>query len=92
MKQHTLLIIAALSVSAACAQAQTPGDSPAPADRQAARAAIAKACDADIKSYCSDQHGRELMMCLRTNADKLSAGCKDAMASMRRTAPPPPAQ
>jgi hypothetical protein len=49
-----------------------------------------KACDADIKSYCSDQHGRELMMCLRTNADKVSPGCKDAMASMRR--PPPPAQ
>jgi hypothetical protein len=85
------MLIASLAVAAASAQAQTPpAGSPSPADRQAAREAIAKACDADIKSYCSDQHGRELMMCLRTNADKVSPGCKDAMASMRR--PPPPAQ
>jgi hypothetical protein len=90
MKRHTLLLIATLA-AAASVQAQTPsGSAPPPADREAARAAIAKACGADIKTYCSDkQPGRERMMCLRANADKLSGDCKDTLASMRRNAPPP---
>jgi hypothetical protein len=73
-------------------QAQTPPSSgtPTPADRQAMRDAVMKSCGADIKSYCSDkQPGRETMMCLRDNADKVSSGCKDTMASMRRNAPAP---
>jgi hypothetical protein len=91
MKRHTLILLATL-VAAASAQAQTPpaGGAAPPADREAARAAIVKACGSDIKTYCSDkQPGRETMMCLRTNADKLGGDCKDTLASMRRNAPPP---
>jgi hypothetical protein len=96
MKRHTLMLIAMLA-AAASVQAQTPaptppagGTPPPPADREAARAAIAKACGTDIKNYCSDkQPGRETMMCLRANSDKLSGDCKDTLASMRRNAPPP---
>jgi hypothetical protein len=89
MKRHTLILIATLT-AAASVQAQSP---PSDAQRQAAREAIAKSCGADIKSYCSDkQPGREMMMCLRDNADKLSGDCKDTLASMRRNAPQPPSQ
>jgi len=89
-------MLIAMLAAAASVQAQTPpagGGPPPPADREAARAAIAKACGADIKNYCSDkQPGREVMMCLRANADKLSGDCKDTLASMRRNAPPPAGQ
>jgi hypothetical protein len=47
-----------------------------------------KACAADIQSLCADKKGREVMMCLRGNSDKLSAGCKDAMSTLRRPASP----
>jgi hypothetical protein len=90
MKRHTLMLIVTV-IATASVQAQTPpaGAAP-PADREAARAAIVKACGADIKTYCSDkQPGRETMMCLRSNDDKLSGDCKDTLASMRRNAPRP---
>jgi hypothetical protein len=90
MKLNTLLFISAL-VAAASVQAQTPpadGSQQSP-ERQAARAAFVKACDADIKTLCADkQAGREVLMCLRASEDKVSAGCKDAMSAMRRPAPP----
>jgi len=55
-----------------------------------------KTCDADLKNYCADKQGREAMMCLRSNSDKLSDSCKSAMSSLRGrgegSAPPPPPQ
>ena len=92
MKHGALLLAAALAV-AAIAHAQAPADgSPSP-DRQAAHAAVLKACDAEIKSLCAGQRGRELMMCLRSNGEKLGAGCKDALSQLRRhEAPPAPPQ
>jgi Cysteine rich repeat len=88
MKLDALLLLAALA-AAGSVQAQTPSSgSPPSADRQAARAAMLQACDADIKSLCADKHGREVMMCLHSNADKLGAGCKDAMSKLRRPAKP----
>jgi hypothetical protein len=54
-----------------------------------------KACDSEIKSLCADKQGREMMMCLRGNSTKLSAGCSDAMAKMPARGSggaPPPAQ
>jgi hypothetical protein len=87
MKLDALLLVAALA-AAGSVQAQTPSSgSPPSADRQAARAAMLQACDAD-KSLCADKQGREVMMCLHSNADKLSAGCKDAMSKLRRPAKP----
>jgi hypothetical protein len=89
MKRPILMLIATLAV-AASVQAQAP---PSDAERQAAREAIVKSCGNDIKTYCSDkQPGRDMMMCLRTNADKLSSDCKDTLANMRRNAPQPPTQ
>jgi hypothetical protein len=89
MKRVSLLLALTFAVMTSAYGQAAGGGAPSPADRHAAREAMLKACDADIKSYCSDKQGRELMMCLRGNSDKVSGGCKDAMASMRRAAPPP---
>jgi hypothetical protein len=87
MKLNAMLLCASLILSSAAAMAQPPAPSP---EMQAAREAMMKACDADIKSTCSGKQGREMFQCLRENNDKLSAGCKDAMAKMPR--PQRPAQ
>ena len=59
-----------------------------PPEMQAARDAMRKACDADMKKLCPGQEGREGFMCLRQNEDKQSAGCKAATAKMRAMRPP----
>jgi hypothetical protein len=87
MKLEALLLATGIAATG-FVQAQTPGGAPPSADRQAARAAVMKACAADIQSLCADKKGREVMMCLRGNSDKLSAGCKDAMSTLRRPASP----
>jgi len=91
MKLRALLLMAAFT-TAGIAQAQTPGNAaPPPPDRRAEHAAVLQACDAEIKSLCAGQHGRELMMCLRSHADQLGAGCKDALSQLRRHETPPAA-
>ena len=87
MKLKAMLLCVSLVAASAAALAQPPAPSP---EMQAARDAMMKACDADIKSTCSGKQGREVFQCLRDNNDKLSAGCKDAMAKMPR--PQRPAQ
>lgn len=52
----------------------------------ARREATRKACDADIKSTCAGKEGRETFQCLRANPDKVSAGCKDALAKLAAAA------
>jgi len=64
------------------------GFTPSP-DMMAAREAMRKACDPDIKKLCAGQEGREAFMCLRQNIDKASGACKDAMAKMPRRPQPP---
>jgi len=95
MKLSLLAGLAALSLAgAALAQEPAPppggGQGPSP-EMQAARQAMRAACAADFQSLCSGKAGREAMMCLRDNADKVSQGCKDAMAKMPRRGPPPAA-
>ncbi len=89
MKRATMILASALAASAllaaAAAQAQPPAPSP---ELQAARDAVRKACAEDSKALCGDKQGREMMQCMRANSDKLSAGCKDAMAKLPR--PPAP--
>jgi hypothetical protein len=80
MKLGALLMLAGLA-AAGSVPAQTPDGGP-PADRQAARAAVMKSCDADIKSLCADKQGREMMACLRENTSKVSTGCSEALAKM----------
>jgi hypothetical protein len=91
-----MIVLAALSVGTA-AFAQTPppggGGGPAPSpEMQAARKAMMEACAADRQTLCADKQGREAMMCMRDNADKLSAPCKDAMAKMRAARQASPTQ
>jgi len=49
------------------------------------RAKMVAACGADIKKYCADAKGRELMMCMREHRDDLSDTCKSEMKKMRRS-------
>jgi hypothetical protein len=89
MKLRSLLLAVAL-LSAVAAQAQPPAPSP---EQQAARENAKKACAADVQSLCSGKQGHEAMMCLRSNSDKVSQGCKDAMSKLHRPGgAPPPAQ
>jgi hypothetical protein len=87
MKFRAMLLCVSLIASAAVVAQAPPAPSP---EMQAAREAMLKACDADIKSTCSGKQGREMFQCLRENNDKLSAGCTDAMGKMPR--PQRPAQ
>ena len=85
MKLSLLVVTSLLSLGAA--QAQSPS-APSP-EQQAAREAVRKSCAADAQSLCPDKKGREAMMCLRTNQDKVSSGCKDAMSKLPKPASPP---
>jgi hypothetical protein len=91
MKLTVLLSLAALAVSgSAFAQQPAPGGGAGPSPEMvAARQAMRAACATDFKTLCDGKEGREAMMCLRDNAEKVSAGCKDAMSKMPRRAPPP---
>ena len=89
MKFRSLVCVISL-LSAAAVQAQPPAPSP---EQQAARENAKKACAADVQSLCSGKQGHEAMMCLRSNSDKVSQGCKDAMSKLHRPGgAPPPAQ
>ena len=83
-----VIVIAASLLGAMAAQAQ---DAPSP-EHLAAREATHKACATDEKSLCDGKQGREIFQCLRQNSDKLSAGCKDAMAKMSPPGGPPSAK
>jgi hypothetical protein len=89
MKLRSLVLVVSL-LSAAAVQAQPPAPTP---EQQAARENAKKACSADVASLCSGKEGHEAMMCLRSNSDKVSQGCKDAMSKLHRPGghdgPPP---
>lgn len=88
MKLSSALLVP-LCLLAAAVQAQSP-PTPTP-EQQAAREAVRKACATDVQTLCPDKKGREAMMCLRSNQDKVSADCKDAMAKMPKRGGPAPA-
>ena len=94
MKLMPMIVLAALSVGTA-AFAQDPpaggGASPSP-EMQAARKAMMQSCATDMKTLCDGKTGREAMMCMRDNTDKVSAPCKDAMVKMRAARQAAPAQ
>jgi len=39
------------------------------------------ACRDDAQKFCSDKHGPDRRACMEANKDKLSDGCKSAMAA-----------
>lgn len=90
-----LMTFMAVSALAGAALAQAPGgppgggQGPSP-EAQAARQAMLKTCEADAKTLCSGKAGRELMMCLRENSEKVSAPCKEAMSKIPVGPPGPP--
>jgi hypothetical protein len=44
--------------------------------------AVARACKADAEHMCSGKTGQDLQQCLKSNQDKLSSNCKDAISKM----------
>jgi hypothetical protein len=88
MKLRKLVLLAA-ALAAPSLYAQAP---PAPSPEvQAAREAVTKQCANE--PACTGKTGREMFMCLRTNTDKLSAPCKDALSKLPQRPPAaPPAQ
>lgn len=86
IRSFASVLLLGVLVAAECVQAQAPAPSP---DAQAARAAAHKACHSDMQTLCADKQGREAMQCLRSNSDKLSSDCKDALSKLPRHAPPP---
>jgi hypothetical protein len=84
-RYFTSLVVLAALVAGAGAEAQTPAPSP---DVRAARAAVHEACQSDMQSLCGDKQGREAMQCLRSNTDKVSADCKDALSKLPKRPPP----
>jgi hypothetical protein len=82
--RSTPILFAAAVLAAGAAQAQRgPGEGRGPSpEMRAAFQAAREACADDAKSLCAGLERRELMMCLRGNAAKLSAPCKDAMSKL----------
>ena len=87
MKLKVMIVLAALAAGgAAFAQDPPPpgggpGGAPSP-EMRAARQAVMGSCATDMKTLCDGKTGREAMMCMRDNADKVSAPCKDALMKM----------
>jgi ABC-type uncharacterized transport system YnjBCD ATPase subunit len=79
MKLSLIVALSALALAGSAAAQEPAGGGGGQSD---ARAALRQACAADAKTLCADKQGREMMMCLRDNSDKVSQGCKDAMAKM----------
>lgn len=66
--------------------AKAPEGATAPAgDSKAAhRAAMAKACGADIQKFCASEEGFSRMQCLRDHSSDLSGECKAVVSKMHR--------
>jgi hypothetical protein len=69
-----------LAAGSAIAQAP-PGGGPPPEMREAMEKMRA-ACTDDFNTTCKGAEGRERMMCMRQNHDKLKPACKAAMDKM----------
>jgi hypothetical protein len=44
--------------------------------------AVARACKADASHMCAGKTGQELQQCLKSNQEKLSSNCKDAVSKL----------
>ena len=70
---HFLLITALAAGGYAQAQAPQAGGE----DR-----AVARACRADAEHMCSGKTGQALQQCLKSNQEKLSSNCKEAVSKL----------
>ena len=81
MQARHILLLAAFGALTTQAFAQAPGGGPPP-EMRAVFEAVNKSCAGDRTKLCEGKEGRDGMMCLRANQDKVSAPCKDAMSKM----------
>ncbi|HZZ32060.1 MAG TPA: hypothetical protein VFE10_08705 [Phenylobacterium sp.] len=72
----------AFAILAASGSAYAQGGGGLSPQVHAARDAVMKACTSEAHSLCDGKEKREMMICLRDNAAKLSAPCADAMSKM----------
>ena len=77
MKLQMLAATAALMMFAGAAAAQDQGG-------HGGMAAMREACGADMQKFCADKMGPDRRACMEANKDKLSDGCKAAMAAMQQ--------
>lgn len=70
-----LVVVLAVSASAAFAQSLT----------RTQQQALRSACGADIRAVCAgiQPGGGRLLQCIQANPDRISQGCKDALASVK---------
>ena len=43
---------------------------------------VARLCKADAEKMCSGKTGQELQQCLKSNQEKLSSNCKEAVSKL----------
>jgi hypothetical protein len=74
--------VAALMLASTSAMAQTP---PAATGDGGGHGKVRAACKADIDALCKDVQpgGGRIKECLKAHADKLSQGCRDAIAAAK---------
>ena len=72
MKPKYLALIGALALVGVAQAQDRPGE-----DR-----AVARACKADAQHLCAGKTGQELQQCLKSNQEKLSSNCKDAVSKL----------
>jgi hypothetical protein len=87
MKRRRPQLIAGLVV-AVCAQAQTQPQAPAPQPSgwEAAVKAVTEACKGETPQLCPGVSADTAVACLRTNIDKLTPGCRDAVVKLAKSA------
>jgi len=68
------------------AQLPAPPFPEPPSDLKSAVDAVLKACKGDLEKLCPGKHGPDAVACLKSNEDKLSSECKQAVSK----APKPP--
>jgi hypothetical protein len=90
--KHWLIVAALGAMSTTLLAQERPGPGGGPPPEMRARFdAVNKSCAEDLKKSCGGQAGREGMMCLRQNQDKVSAPCREALSQLpaRREGGPP---
>jgi hypothetical protein len=74
MKLTHLVVIAGV-VFGACTQVEAQ-------DRAREDREVARLCRDDAQHLCSGKTGQELQQCLKSNQEKLSSNCKDAISKL----------
>jgi hypothetical protein len=78
MKLVSALVVVAW-MAAQSVQAQAPEPSP---EVKAAREAVAKACKGQGQKLCPGKRGQEMAACMKSNEDKLTPDCKEAISKL----------